>query len=258
MTMLFTDGPLKEDFDSNVLNLRRAMLTEEGLRHIARLVTVGELAMCFSHEVKSPLSVLLGCALIMEKTLPKDDPIRLQLDSITRNGMRMKKMTESILSFGRKRESTREACPVSELIQEAVALVEPCFGELRAPSVDVQIHLDSSCPRIAVDRWQIIHVLVNLLNNAADAMAQSHERVVRLIAQPDGKDMVRISVSDTGTGMDPEVSSQVFVPFFTTKGENGNGLGLYIVQRTIEEHQGAITFQTGPAGTVFDIRLPVA
>jgi len=247
--------PVKDGSDS-IQILQEAMLTEEGLRDIARLVTVGQMALCFSHEVRNPLSVLLGYAHMMEKALPKDDPIRIQLDSITRNGMRMKEMTESILNFGRKREVTREACPVAELIQEALALVEPYFDEFKAPSVEVKIHVESPCLRITVDRWRMIHVLVNLLSNAADAMGRSRERVVSISAKPDNS-VVRISVSDTGSGIEPEVARQMFVPFFTTKGEGGNGLGLYIVRRTVEDHGGAITFQTGRTGTVFSICLPL-
>jgi signal transduction histidine kinase len=237
-------------------NLRQEMLTEEGLQHIVRLVTVGELALCFSHEVKSPLSVLLGCARIMERALPTDDPIRVQLDSITRNGLRMKEMTESILNFCRKRELSREPCDIQELIDEAVSLVEPCFDDLRSPSVDVKIHVDKSCPSVAVDRWRIIHVFVNLLINAADAMTHSRQREIRILAEPADDGMVRISVSDTGTGMDADTASRAFVPFFTTKGERGNGLGLYIVHKTIEDHDGRITFETSAAGTVFCIGLP--
>ena len=248
-------SPVKDGSDSMQI-LQEALLTEDGLRHIARLVTVGQMALCFSHEVRNPLSVLLGYAHMMEKALPKDDPIRIQLDSITRNGMRMKEMTESILNFGRKREVTREACPVADLIQEALSLVEPYFDELQAPSVEIKTHVESPCLRINVDRWRMIHVLVNLLSNAADAVAQSRERVIGISAKPDSG-VVRISVSDSGTGIEPEVARHIFVPFFTTKGEGGNGLGLYIVRRTVEDHGGTITFQTGNPGTVFSICLPV-
>jgi C4-dicarboxylate-specific signal transduction histidine kinase len=107
-----------------------------------------------------------------------------------------------------------------------------------------------------VDRWRIIHVLVNLLSNAADAMTHSSEREIRILAEPADDSMVKILVSDTGTGMDADTASRAFVPFFTTKGERGNGLGLYIVHKTIEDHDGGITFETGAAGTVFSIRLP--
>jgi signal transduction histidine kinase len=249
-------SPVKDGSDSMQI-LQEAMLSEEGLRHIARLVTVGQMALCFSHEVRNPLSVLLGYAHMMEKALPKDDPIRIQLESITRNGMRMKEMTESILNFGRKREVTREACPVADLIQEALSLVEPYFDELQAPSVEVKIHVESPCLRITVDRWRMIHVLVNLLSNAADAVALSRERLVSISARPEDKSTVRISVSDTGVGIDPEVARHIFTPFFTTKGEGGNGLGLYIVRRTVEDHGGTITFQTDKTGTVFSICVPI-
>ena len=237
--------------------LREALLSEDGLQRISRLVTIGELALCFSHEVKSPLSVLLGCAYMMGQSLTKDDPIRIQLEDIMRSGMRMKGMTESILNFGRKRKMTKERCAIRGLIDEALCFVGPHLEEFHTPPIEVRVHISSRCPEIAVDRWQMIHVLVNLLNNAADAMAQSSTRLIQISAQRHDRNTVSLSVSDTGSGMTPELAGRVFVPFFTTKGEHGNGLGLYIVHRTIERHGGTITLKTGEAGTVFTLCLPI-
>jgi len=255
VTRTLMDSSLRETSEP-LEGLREALLSEEGLQRISRLVTIGELALSFSHEVKSPLSVLLGCAYMMGQSLAKDDPIRIQLDDITRSGMRMKGMTESILNFGRKRKTTRERCDVKGLIEEALCFVAPYFEEFHKPPIEVRVSVSSRCPNIAVDRWQMIHVLVNLLNNAADAMARSRTRVIQISAQRQDRNAVRISVSDTGSGIPPEVAGRVFAPFFTTKGEHGNGLGLCIVHRTIERHGGTVAAQTGEAGTVFTISLP--
>jgi signal transduction histidine kinase len=236
--------------------LKEALMSEDGLRHISRLVTIGELAMCFSHEVNNPLTIVLGQAHMMRLSLPDNDPIRIQLDDIERHGKRIKGMTDSILNFGRKREKTKDRCAPEELIQEAVRFVGPYFLNFAAPPIVVKIDVELGCPNVAVDRWEMIHVLVNLLNNAADAMTQTRQRLVTLTAQRESPGTIRISVADTGSGIDPEDAGRVFTPFFSTKGERGNGLGLYIARSTVEEHGGTIAMQTGEGGTVFTICLP--
>jgi two-component system, NtrC family, sensor kinase len=256
MSRTFVDNVLPEACELPEA-LREALLSESGLQHISRLVTIGELALCFSHEVKSPLSVLLGSAYMMGQSLAKDDPVRIQLDDIMRSAMRMKGMTESILDFGRKRKTAKERCAIKDLVEDARSFVDPYFEEFHKPPIEVRVNVSSRCPSIAVDRWQMIHVLVNLLNNAAYAMAQSRTRLIEISAQRRDRNTVSISVSDTGGGIAPEVADRVFGPFFTTKGEHGNGLGLYIVRQTVERHGGTITLQAGEAGTVFTICLPI-
>jgi signal transduction histidine kinase len=256
MTRMITDRSLP-DPGSRLPELKEALMSEDGLRHISRLVTIGELALCFSHEVKNPLSVVLGHAHMMRLSLPDDDPIRIQLDGIERHGLRIKGMTDSILNFGRKREKTKDRCAPEELIQEAVRFVGPYFMNFSAPAIVVKIDVECGCPAVAVDRWEMIHVLVNLLNNAADAMGgQSLQRLITLTAQRETQGTIRISVADTGSGIAPEDAGRVFTPFFSTKGERGNGLGLYIARSTVEEHGGTIAMQTGEGGTVFTICLP--
>jgi signal transduction histidine kinase len=238
--------------------LKEALMSEDGLRHISRLVTIGELALCFSHDVRNPLSVVLGHAQMMRLSLPVDDPIRIQLDGIERHGLLIKGMTDNILNFGRKRGKTKDRCAPEELIQEAVRFVGPYFMDFNAPAIVVKIDVEGGCPHVAVDRWEMIHVLVNLLNNAADAMSQTRQRLVTLTAQRETVGTIRISVADTGSGIAAEDAGRVFTPFFSTKGEYGNGLGLYIARNTVEEHGGTIAMQTGEGGTVFTICLPTS
>jgi signal transduction histidine kinase len=255
MTRVIMDDPAP-DPGSRLPELREALMSEEGLRHISRLVTIGELALCFSHEVRSPLTTLTGHAYMAQQSLPEGDPLRLHLDNVYRNSLRMKGMIDSMLNFGRRREKTTDRCAPEELIHEAVRVVAPYFEDFKHPPIVVQIDDESGCPKVAVARWEMIHVLVNLLTNAADAMSQSHQRLVTLSAERELQGMVRISVADTGAGISPENAGRVFTPFFTTKGERGNGLGLFIVRSTIEHHGGSISLQTGNSGTVFTICLP--
>jgi len=235
---------------------REALLPDDGLQQILRLVTMGELAMSFSDEVRNALTTLIGHAYMGQQALPEGDPIRNHLDSITRNSMRMKGMIDSMLNFGRKREETTDRCAPEELIHEAVRIAGPYLEDFKHPPIAVQVDVESECPKIAVTRWEMIHVLVNLLTNAADAMSESQQRLITIAAHREPQAMVRISVADTGSGIASENVGRIFTPFFTTKGERGNGLGLFIVRSTIEHHGGSITLQTGDSGTAFTIALP--
>jgi len=244
------------DPSSRLPELREALLTEEGLRHIARLVTIGELALCFSHEVRNHLTTVIGHAYMGEQALPQGDPVRTHLENVTRNSLRMKGMIGAMLDFGRKRDKTEERCAPEDLIREALCVVTPYFQDFKHPAIVVQVDVECGCPKVAVARWEMIHALVNLLTNAADAMSQTRQRLLSISAQHDTEGMVRFDVADTGSGISPENAGRVFTPFFTTKGERGNGLGLYIVRSTIEHHGGSITLQTGSSGTAFTICLP--
>jgi signal transduction histidine kinase len=255
MTRAIMEDPAP-DRGSHLPELRDALLTEDGLRHLSRLVTIGELALCFSHEVRNPLTALIGHAYMMQQAFPEGDRIRMHLDNVYRNSMRMKGMIDSMLDFGRKREKSMDRCAPEELIHEAVRVVGPYFEDFKHPPIVIQVDVECECPKVAVARWEMVHVLVNLLTNAADAMANSRQRLVTISVHKEDQGMVRFGVADTGSGIAPENAGRVFAPFFTTKGERGNGLGLFIARGTIEHHGGSISLQTGASGTVFTICLP--
>ena len=255
MTRLIMEDPTPEP-GARLPELREALMSEEGLKHISRLVTLGELALCFSHEARNHLTSVIGYAYMGEQALPEGDPVRAHLQDITRNSLRIKGMVSTMLDFGRQREKTKDRCEPEELINESVRVVAPYFANLKNPPIVLQIDVQHGCPKVAIDHWEMIHVLVNLLTNAADSMANTRQRLVTISAQREVQAMVRISVADTGSGIAPENAGRVFTPYFTTKGERGNGLGLFIVRSTIEHHGGSITLQTGSCGTVFTICLP--
>jgi signal transduction histidine kinase len=257
MTRMITNEPM-QDPGSRLPELREALLSDDGLRRIARLVTMGELALCFSHEVRNPLSVMIGYATILKQSLPDAHPMHVQLDSLTRHSKRIKGMADTMLSFVRFPNKLQDWCTPNEAIQEAILFVGAYLDGFRAPSIVLKVDVECGCPKIAIDRWEMVHVFVNLLKNAADAMTDSCQRLITITAQREGRQTVRISVADTGCGIDPENVGRVFTPYFSTKHEKGNGLGLYIVRNTIEEYKGTITVQTGSEGTVFTICLPIA
>ncbi|MFI5281464.1 MAG: sensor histidine kinase, partial [Gemmatimonadales bacterium] len=132
-------------------------------------------------------------------------------------------------------------------------------AELVDRGIDFEMDLAADVPETALDAHQIQRVLLNLWRNAVDAMegaAHAVAKALRITTARDG-DAVRITVGDTGTGMPADVASRIFTPFFTTK-RNGSGLGLAVVKKVIDDHQGRIDVDTVPGGgTTFIVTLPL-
>jgi signal transduction histidine kinase len=233
--------------------ITRTSFSADELLHFSRLVTIGELSACFAHEVTNPLMLIRGHLRFVEESLAAEHPLRINFEVIDRASRRIEEMAKRMLDFSRKRTPHAESCNVGEVISDALRFVLPYF---RAQHVDHQVHLEPNLPLVAVDRWQIAQALVNLLQNAADAMADLDRRVLSITARTDANQM-RIVITDTGVGIPSANLPFIFNPFFTTKGERGNGLGLYITKQVIDDHNGTITVQTGERGTTFVISLPL-
>ena len=228
-------------------------LDANDLLHFSRLITLGELSVCFAHEVTNPLMLIRGHLRFMEETLTEDHPLRVNFDVINRASKRIEEMTKRMLDFSRKRNRCTEKCDVGEVVSDAMRFVQPY---LHTQHTDVRVHINPDLPFIALDRWQMIQALVNLLQNAADAMIDQSKRVLSITAKIETGRM-RISVSDTGTGISAGNLPHIFEPFFTTKGERGTGLGLHITKQVVTEHGGSIDVDTGGHGTTFVISLPL-
>jgi signal transduction histidine kinase len=231
----------------------RTSFNNEELQHFSRLITIGELSACFAHEVTNPLMLIRGHLRFVEESLTEDHPLRINFEVIDRASRRIEEMAKRMLDFSRKRTRRTESCDVAEVISDALRFLQPYF---RTQYVDVQIHVEPRLPLIDIDRWQMVQAIVNLLQNAADAMADQERRVLSIYSRLEGNRM-RIAICDTGTGIAQANLPKIFNPFFTTKGERGTGLGLYIAKQVIDEHNGTISVQTGDRGTSFVISLPL-
>jgi len=231
----------------------RTSLTNDELLHFFRLITIGEFSACFAHDVRNPLTLIRGHVRCIEETIAEDHPLRANVDAIDRASRRIEDMAKRMLDFSKKRTSRAEPCDIAELISDAMRFVQPY---IRSKFIDVEVQLDPQLRPIVVDRWQVVQALVNLLQNAADAMAEVERRVLSVTAVIE-REHVRITVSDTGPGIEQENVSRIFEPFFTTKGEHGTGLGLYLTKQVIEEHHGTTAVETSPYGTSFVISLPL-
>ncbi len=241
---------LGRSFNSMVETLHK---TQQELLHKEKLASMGQLAAGVAHEINNPLGTILLFADTMYKEAPEDDPRRDDLKMIIKETIRCKNIVADLLNFARQQEVLAQEIDVHTLLEQVLKEVshQPSFE-----GVEIVRQFSSDVPTIQADPAQLQQVFINLLNNAAEAMAQ--EGAITLTTRSLSSQWVEIRVSDTGLGMSEENLSKLFTPFFTTKPGKGTGLGLSIVYGIIKMHQGQISVQSQVGqGTTFTVTLPV-
>jgi len=234
---------------------RRIAELEAQLVHSAKLVTVGQLAACVAHEIKNPLTSILGYAYQVRKAVPDDSSMAKDLDIIITQAQRISRMTHSLLDLSRQEMGPISPCDIHRLLDQALDLLK-----FQMKTVEVKQEYDEHIPFILGSASQLEQVFLNLLLNALQAMPHGGTLTIRtaLVRSSEEGDQVKISISDTGQGIPPERIEQIFQPFFTTRGESGTGLGLYVSQRIIHNHGGSITVEsTAGVGSTFTVSLPL-
>src|SRR5437773_816649 len=183
------NGGLYEDLQSRMDELRRA---QETLVQSAKLAAIGELAASVAHEINNPLTVILGNSGLLLHQLPSDSPAHRKVEAIEAEAMRAGKIVRDLLNFARRREPRRESVALHELVERAVELLGP---KLNAGQVEVERVFDLSLPMLAADRDQLTQVFLNLITNAADAMASGGRLALQtgIHHGDDGRRMVNAS-----------------------------------------------------------------
>ena len=230
-----------------------AILNRDEMLHLSRLIAMGQLTACFAHEVNNALSLIQGSLTIAREMLPANHPVLSNLDVIGRSAKQIDEMSKRMLAFGRTRSSRLQVHDVKAIVEEAIQIMQPY---LRCNNLTVTVNLPSWLPKVRIERWQIIQALVNLLRNAGDAIGKSNRREICVTVVQAGSS-IRIAVCDTGCGIARQNLSKVFTPFFTTKGDRGTGLGLYITKKIVEDHGGSISVDSNSRGTTFTVSLPL-
>ena len=228
---------------------------EERLREASRLASIGELAAGVAHELNNPLtSVMVFSKLLMANGL--SDEARSDTEKIYSEATRASKIVKSLLSFARRRELEMTYQSVEPVLGKALELKAYDFG-----ASDVSVASDSvpDLPQTMLDEDLILEALLNILNNAHQAVlsASGPKRVSVQVKEASGN--VRITVSDEGPGIPPEYLGKIFDPFFTTKqvGE-GTGLGLSICYGIVQQHGGRLWVESEAGkGSSFHIDLPI-
>jgi signal transduction histidine kinase len=228
---------------------------EEVLRRTEKLAVAGRLAASIAHEINNPLEAVTNCLFLVGQTeLPTD--ARGYLDLAQSELDRVSQITVQTLRF--YRQSTRPAeTNVHDLIATVLALLEQ---RLARHSVEV-VQQFRDTPHVVVRDGEIRQVLANLLGNAIDALAEGGGRIVLRTAcghaWQSGNAGIRITVADSGTGMDAATQARIFEPFFSTKGITGTGLGLWVSREIVEKHQGYLRVRSRlGVGTVFSLFIP--
>jgi signal transduction histidine kinase len=231
----------------------------DDLARAARLATMGEMSASIAHEINQPLAAIVanGNAGLrwLAHAVPDLDEARTVLKRIVGEGHRASQVIKSVRAVFRKDGQPRAPLSTNEVIDEVLALVQ---GELRNQAIVVQTELGADLSPLTADRVQLQQVLLNLINNAAEAMAAVTDRqralLVRSERHQDGG--VLITVADSGPGIDPKDLNRIFEAFFTTKSA-GMGMGLSICRSIVEAHGGKLWAEPGaPVGSLFKIALP--
>jgi two-component system sensor kinase FixL len=216
-----------------------------------RLAAVGNTVAHIAHEIKNPLLIIGGFARQLLKVPEFDDAARHKLSTIADEVVHLETMVAEMRDFVRRPPAEKRRGEIGVAIAEALDLFSDSFREH-----NIQVHQmeETPLPLVAFDPKQLHQVLINLFKNAQEAMPQGGE--ITIASRVRGAN-VEISITDTGTGMPPEVTSSIFQPYFTTK-EARIGLGLAICQSIMQEHGGCILAESAPdRGSTFTIQLPL-
>ncbi|MGA7311401.1 MAG: PAS domain S-box protein [Pseudolabrys sp.] len=227
------------------------------LVHISRLTAMGEMASTLAHELNQPLSAisnyLKGSRRLLEARADESSSMmRDALDKAAEQALRAGQIIRRLRDFVARGESEHRVENVKKLVEEASALG---LVGAKDQAIRVRFDFDPSVELVLADKIQIQQILLNLMRNSVEAMQDSARRELRLSAVRVDNDMVQVSVADTGSGLAPEVASQLFQPFVTTK-QHGMGVGLSICRTIAESHGGKIWVEANPGGgTVFRFTL---
>jgi signal transduction histidine kinase len=230
--------------------LERQMLRSE------RLAAAGRLAAGIVHEINNPIGVIVNRIDCLDLELEESGPGypgRSDLAVIRRQAERVGAVARRLLTLAREESETRQALDLNELVSGVIAFVGP---ELRKRSLRWDADLAVDLPAIVANPHGIETVLLNLLLNALDATPEGGAISVTTRADENG---IEFEVTDTGSGMSPEVLEHVFEPFFTTKVKpRGTGLGLAVCHSVVQAHGGEIRMWSEPErGSRFTVWLPV-
>jgi signal transduction histidine kinase len=230
----------------------RLQNTQNQLVQSEKLAAVGQLTAGIVHDVKNPLAVIKGLAEILQEEDNLQPFMREQLTNIRDNASRANAIVNDLLTFARQSTPEMQVRDIRETVRASLRLTEYLVRRAR---VNASIDLPAETVTVQYDPQQIEQVLINLIQNATQAMPNGGD--LALTGVVDGTSVV-IKVRDTGMGIPPENLRRIFDPFFTTKGDDGTGLGLSVSYGIMARHHGNITVESQVGeGTTFTMTLPL-
>jgi len=237
-------------------------LTRAQLEHATKLASVGELAAGIAHEINNPLAVISEEAgLIMDYKNPafdnqiSDEDLIIRLETIQQSAFRCREITRKLLNFVRKSDLVLADYNINEVIDGVV--VDLLGPEIKVSNIELIRNYDKNLPNMVTDKNQLQQVILNIINNASDAIGNDHGKIT--ISTSHDSQNISIEISDTGHGMTSNQLEKIFLPFYTTKEVGkGTGLGLSVSFGIIRNLGGRIDVESTPGkGSTFTIILPV-
>jgi two-component system sensor kinase FixL len=251
---------LMRDLSAQKAAEEEALRHREQMMHASRLTTMGEMAAAMAHEINQPLSAIAtytaACQRFLDRSGESTEDMRAALREIGGQAHRAGQIIQRMRNFTRSRESQRRLVELAPLIDEIRPLAEL---DAKAHQVRLTIEIDAGLPPVNADGVQIQQVVLNLLRNGVDAMADTpaagRDLMLRALSADNS---VRVEISDRGHGVPEGARAQLFTPFFTTK-PTGMGMGLAISRSIVAAHGGKLDCANNPGGgATFFFTLPSA
>ena len=246
------DASARHEAEQSVHALRNELL------HVSRLSEMGEMASALAHELNQPLTAIINyleaCSRLQERSdLESQDRTKGLMQKASVQAYRAGQIIQQLRKFVAKGETERGLEPINSVVREAAELA---LVGTRQLGVKATFDLADSLPDIMIDRVQIQQVIMNLVRNSVDAMAEAEPPALRIRTSAKDHAIIQIDVIDSGCGLPEEVSKRLFQPFVTTK-SGGLGIGLSICKTIVDAHGGKLWATANPeGGTMFHINLP--
>lgn len=240
------------DISEQVRLEKELMLERSKLIQASKLASLGKLAAGVSHEINNPLTIISGCVQIILRSLDDIKKVKLNARNIKQSVDRISAIVKGVKKFSRTSESQFKKVDLNSLVLECLKLTA-----LKTSKYHFKVeYMEVKNCFLNCDEIQIEQVLVNLLTNSIDEIANNESPWVKVILK-DYQDCFEISVQDSGIGISDNVKEKMFDPFFTTKEiGKGTGLGLSISTGIVSDHGGELYYEIRDGHTSFNIRLP--
>ncbi|MFA5902946.1 MAG: PAS domain S-box protein [Desulfobacula sp.] len=242
---------------------------ESQLRQSQKMEAIGTIAGGIAHDFNNILGIIIGNMELAIDSIEECNPVLLNLKEIKKASLRAGDVVRQLLNFSRKTEQSKKIIDIHPMIKESIKLLRSSIPA----SIDIQMNLPDSTKTIMADPTQIHQVLINLCTNASHAMEKEggilkidlsevelDTVAVSQFPEIQAGQYVQLTISDTGHGIDPEIKTKIFDPYFTTKEiGKGTGMGLAVVLGIVKNHNGAISVYSEPGrGSTFKVLFPAA
>ena len=218
-----------------------------------KLSSIGQVAAGVAHEINNTLTTILTTSMLLQEDLDTSEPSYEELQTITNETLRCRKIVTALLDYARQTRSVKAAHQINKVVKQSIALIRK---QAAFQDVVLEHRLSEDIPEVYVDKDQIQQCLINLALNAIEACDSGGKVTVSTRVAPKGS-RVEIGVRDTGKGIAEGDLDHIFDPFFTTR-KSGNGLGLAVTHGLIEKNGGSVEVESKPGrGTTFFVYLPL-